>query len=91
MPYIPQDERKDVVPTSDYRPENSGELNFQISTLCAMYMEKHGYRYTNMNDVIGALQGALMEFNRVVVGPYEDVKIEANGAVYEDPINGGSY
>ena len=91
MPYIPQDERDDVHPDSMHTPENAGQLNYQISSLCAAYMRQHGTRYQNMNDVIGALQGALMEFNRVVVGPYEDMKIDANGGVYEDPTNSRSY
>ena len=91
MPYIPQDERDDYRPDSDHTPENAGQLNYQISSLCASYMTQHGARYQNMNDVIGALQGALMEFNRVVVAPYEDMKIDANGGVYDDPTNTRNY
>jgi hypothetical protein len=89
MPYIPQEDRDGVRPKADNTPENAGQLNFQISSLCSAYMRQHGMRYQNMNDVIGALQGALMEFNRVVVGPYEDQKIEQNGEVYSRGNVGG--
>ncbi|MHA2046726.1 MAG: DUF6899 family protein [Candidatus Thorarchaeota archaeon] len=59
--------------------KNSGELNFAISELVVGYMVEHGLKYKNMNDVVGALCGALTEFNRRIVAPYEDLKIEENG------------
>jgi hypothetical protein len=35
-----------------------------------------------MNDVVGALEGAKAEFQRIVVAPYEDKKMAENGDVY---------
>lgn len=93
MPYIPRDDRDDVRPDMMEDAENAGQLNYQISTLCSLYLNQHGMRYQTMNDIIGALQGALMEFNRVVVGPYEDTKLEQNGGVYFNQFGeqGGTY
>ena len=93
MPYIPQDQRDDVRPEPMHVPETAGQLNYQISTLCSHYLNANGMQYQTMNDIIGALQGALMEFNRVVVGPYEDSKIEQNGGVYFNQFGeqGGTY
>ena len=41
-----------------------------------------GNSYATINDIIGALEGAKMEFYRRVVAPYEDEKIKENGDVY---------
>jgi len=41
-----------------------------------------GPSYQTINDIIGALEGAKMEFYRRVVVPYEDKKIKDNGDVY---------
>jgi hypothetical protein len=39
-----------------------------------------------MNDVLGALHAAGLEFNRRIVAPYEDTKIEQNGDIAYDLI-----
>ncbi len=91
MPYIPQDQRDDVYPDSMQPAENAGQLNYQISVLCARYLNQNGSRYQQMNDVMGALSGALAEFQRVVVGPYEDEKIAENGGVYDSDSEGAHY
>lgn len=90
MPYIPQGARPDVHPTTDKDARNAGELNYQITVLINRYININGMRYQAMNDVVGALDGAKVEFQRRVVGPYEDRKIEENGDAYspanvEDP------
>ena len=45
-------------------------------------MMEHPLTYQTMNDIIGALEGAKLEFYRRVVVPYENDKIEQNGDVY---------
>lgn len=81
MPYIKQEDRKalergEVVTTS-------GELNFAITQLLVEYLNINGLKYKTINDIVGALEGAKMEFYRRVATPYENAKIEENGDVYD--------
>jgi len=46
------------------------------------YTINEGLTYQTINDVIGALEGAKMEFYRRVAVPYEEGKIILNGDVY---------
>jgi hypothetical protein len=78
MPYITQDARADALEN----PVTSGELNFAITTLIASYMDSKLMSYAMINDVLGALEGAKLEFYRRVVVPYENTKIDENGDVY---------
>jgi hypothetical protein len=72
---------------TEWYPENAGELNFLLSTFIANYLRHNGKNYANVNEMMGALECAKMELYRVVIGPYEDEKIEQNGGVYgEDNI-----
>ena len=59
-------------------PLNAGELQYLIAV---MIKSMDTSRYQNMNDIMGALAGAQMEFYRRTVVPYEDKKIEENGDV----------
>ena len=77
MPYITQESRDNLVTA-----QNGGDLNYQISMLCARYIMEHGLRYKNISDVVGALEGAKQEFFRKVVDPYENLKEMQNGGVY---------
>ena len=61
----------------------SGELNFLITELVKQFL-KDGYNYEKLNAVVGALECAKTEFQRRIVGPYENLKISINGDVYED-------
>lgn len=81
MPYIEQDRRPDLDPLCVVA-ETSGELNFQLTTACIEYVVANGLSYQTINDVVGALTGARVEFYRRVAVPYEDRKIAANGDVY---------
>jgi hypothetical protein len=80
VPYILKVFRKDI--DNNWRdPQNSGELNYAITKLVLEYYEQEG-GYSSINDVLGALEGAKLEFYRRVAAPYEDTKIEENGDVY---------
>jgi hypothetical protein len=46
------------------------------------YANVQGLKYKTINDILGALEGAKMEFYRRVVVKYEDSKREENGDVY---------
>jgi hypothetical protein len=45
-------------------------------------MDKHGQSYSIINDIVGVLECAKMEFYRRVAVPYEDKKRTENGDVY---------
>ena len=79
MPYIVLSERDSYDFTT---PRSVGELNYGITLLCINYLEKNGKKYATMNDILGALEGAKLEFYRRVASPYEDIKIKENGDVY---------
>lgn len=79
MPYI-TNEAKTRLPSMG--PANPGELNYLITNLLIDYLHKMGKNYQNINDVLGALEGAKLEFYRRVAAPYEDKKIQENGDVY---------
>jgi predicted DNA-binding protein with PD1-like motif len=79
MPYIRQEDRNYAV---NMGAEDSGDLNFLFTHEIKKYMNLKGVSYKTINDVIGALEGAKLEFYRRVAAPYEDTKIEENGDVY---------
>jgi hypothetical protein len=58
---------------------SAGDLNYCITSLVHYYLKAHGKSYGVMNDCIGVLDAAKMEFYRRVVVPYEDIRIEENG------------
>lgn len=78
MPYIPQQNRKGA----ETSPLSPGELNFAITKLVLDYYQYLIPNYQHINDVLGAIEGAKLEFYRRVVAPYEDLKIKENGDVY---------
>lgn len=81
MPYINQERRFNLT-EGGIEPVNSGELNYLITTLCDKYLNEKGVSYSNMNDIVGALECAKLEFYRRIAEPYEDVKRLQNGEVY---------
>ena len=85
MPYIAQTDRDEFkiheVALAQRPITTAGELQYLIAMAIGSYFESNDYRYQNMNDIMGALSGAQMEFYRRHVGPYEDVCIDRNGDV----------
>lgn len=88
MPYIEQARRQELVIFNDpfgEPPDNAltvGELNFQLTDVILNYMDTKGISYQTINDILGALEGAKLEFYRRVAAPYEEKKKEQNGDVY---------
>lgn len=88
MPYVKPDYRQELAKIFEgidfYRflPEEPGGLNYLLSILINAYVEKHGVNYAALNEVVGALEAAKLEFYRRIVVPYEDAKIEENGDMY---------
>lgn len=77
MPYIDKEKRKEA-----FEAANAGELNYLITLLCKEYLERKGQRYATLNEIVGVLECAKLEFYRRAAAPYEDKKIEENGDVY---------
>lgn len=84
MPYITEDRREEIYDNQAFGhdAENAGELNFKITSLLINYQNRKGMSYQTANDIIGALEGAKLEFYRRQVAKYEDQKIKDNGDVY---------
>jgi hypothetical protein len=80
LPYI-QKQHRDALQTGK-EPNNSGELNYLITSLLKEYTDVKGLSYQTINDVLGALEGAKSEYYRRVASNYEDKKIKENGDVY---------
>lgn len=86
MPYIDPKRRLYLTLWGGINDQESaltpGELNFQITGLIKSYMNRQPLNYQSINDIIGALEGAKLEFYRRIAAPYENDKIEENGDVY---------
>jgi len=94
MPYLRDEEKKvleDLITTSVNKIEeiggycySSGDLNYVITKIILGYFKTRGGRYKQINDVVGAMEGAKLEFYRKVVAPYEEIKESENGSVYKE-------
>lgn len=81
MPYINAYERNRLSCTGFVDSDGPGHLNFAITSLIKEYIGAK-LSYQKINDVIGALEGAKLEFYRRVAVPYENAKMAENGDVY---------
>lgn len=82
MPYIKPEIREFRV-TDVGLIDTSGELNYTLTVVVKSYMAEHGLSYQTINDIVGALEGAKLEFYRRIAVPYENLKIAENGDVYD--------
>ncbi len=80
MPYITKHDRNNI-DLLNFDPVCAGQLNYVITTIIRDYYDKSP-SYQSVNDIVGALEGAKLEFYRRVAAPYEDTKIVQNGDVY---------
>jgi hypothetical protein len=80
MPYVASHIRN-AIDTGD-KPNTPGELNYAITSLLVSYYTRQGLSYSTINDILGALEGAKLEFYRRVAVPYEEEKRKENGDVY---------
>lgn len=81
MPYISKQART-ALTWPGCRPSIPGELNYALTSVINQYVQDRGKSYAILNDVIGALESAKLEFYRRVVAPYEDQKCAQNGDVF---------
>lgn len=89
MPYIKPEEREELEPLVSKLLDTllngerltPGTLNYLYTKMAHFYVARKGRSYTVLNDVVGVFESAKAEFQRRVVNPYEDEKIEENGDV----------
>jgi hypothetical protein len=88
VPYIDAVARGRLDPLVDHLRTSIGEyctpgdLNYMFTQIALAYLKVKGTRYAQINDVVGALESAKLEFYRRLAGPYEDSKIAQNGDVF---------
>ncbi len=85
MPYITHEAKVELA--NGRRPRSVGELNYCITRLMIEYCHDN-LSYGDINDVLGAVEGAKMEFYRRMAVPYEEFKRGENGDVYSQQIEG---
>lgn len=78
MPYITPAARARLLTDG---PADAGELNYTLTEIIRAYWEAR-QRYQAINDIVGALEGAKLEFYARIARPYEETKIAENGDVY---------
>ena len=83
MPYI-KAERRAAIDLLGETPATKGELTYAITVLAVRYVKLRGKTFDILGDVVAAFEQAKDEFQRRVIHPYEDDKIQENGDVYED-------
>jgi hypothetical protein len=81
MPYITKEAKEHLEAGKPIL--NPGNLNYLITMLLIRYWRNSPQNYQAINDVVGAVEGAKLEFVRRIVNPYENTKIKANSDVYE--------
>ena len=81
MPYIMQ-ETRNKLEAGVIRPRSPGDLNYMFSKIINHYLLDNGLNYGTINDILGALEGAKLEFFRRIVSKYEEERITSQGDVY---------
>lgn len=86
MPYIKTDNRIQLNYVTNELDSiylnNPGDLNYLVTCLCNKYIDNNTLSYQTINDIVGALEGAKLEFYRRIAAPYEKIKMKENGDVY---------
>lgn len=89
MPYIYDEARQDL--EFKREPENVGELTYVIQRSIAHYLlakraDGADLHYADFAEVLGALEGARVDFERRVLAPYEERKLAEHGDVWDRAI-----
>lgn len=80
MPYVTVERRAALAEGDPIK--GPGDLNYLITLLLKRYWANSARRYQDINDILGALEGAKSEFYRRVAVSYEEEKIRTNGDVW---------
>ena len=84
MPYIKL-EQQAAIDANMKAVHCPGDLNYAITAICIDYMELKTPKtpiYATLNEIIGALECAKLEFYRRKLVPYEEEAMKRNGDVY---------
>jgi hypothetical protein len=83
MPYIKQELRPDLdkIIEKFSMDLDESQLDYIFTRLAHRFVHQNGLRFSVCNRIFGVFMGAGLEFYRRILGPYEDQKIEENGAV----------
>lgn len=81
MPYIKPEERRTTA-IAVGQIKTPGHLNYILTLVVKEYMRQHNLSYQTINDIVGAFEGAKLEFYRRIAVPYENAKLAENGDVY---------
>ncbi len=80
MPYLEQGIRASLL--DGRKAQKGGELNYLISQLLNDFIAMKQLNYAAINEAMGALECAKLEFYARVARPYEELKAKQNGEVY---------
>lgn len=81
-PYIKKEDRPKIlnkIKSLSMEIDNEGELNYAISKLIHLLVEKWGEKYVNYNRIMGVLSCVAFELYRKRISDYEDLKEKENG------------
>lgn len=82
MPYIKPELRTGLYPHSMEPANNAGELAYQIFCLLMDYFQGKPEKFQIHADIIGALEGAKLEWYRRETAPFEERKMLENEDVF---------
>lgn len=87
MPYVDPAIREAI--DAGAPPLNVGELTYKISAVIEQYRQEHLVdrdRFQTLAECEEACHAAAAEFRRVVIDPFEQVKLEQTSPVHAAPI-----
>lgn len=84
MPYIPQEQREDVMRrlAAGHGLQEPGELSYAVAEAIEAFMGTGDFRFERMAAALGAVDAAVDQFNEQVVRPYEQRKRMEQGNVF---------
>lgn len=80
MPYLDMGVRSSL--NGGRKAQKGGELNYQISKLLNDFIAMRSLSYATINEAMGAIECAKLEFYARVARPYEELKAKQNGEVF---------
>lgn len=83
MPYVDPEARQRIDSQMTFpRPQTAGELNYMVTRLVKNFLDGP-ISYKDINEAVGVMECAKLELYRRVAAPYENIKMQENGDVYD--------
>lgn len=86
MPYVKSEVRHKIGLSLLHVPADVGELTYCFAAIINEYIKRKGLKYQTIAEVVGALEGAKLDFNNCTIQIYESCKAMMNGEVYDPSI-----